>query len=91
MVPLRVSFPPVMTRPPAPSIAPSKVVEALVRVRYLLPRVTRPLPERVTIDAPRLVPEMSNVPLSTTSDDWAIDPVPVRISSAPALVVVRPV
>ena len=42
-----------------------------------------PLPDSVTIEAPEVVPEISNVPLSTTSLEPAIEPVPDSASVSP--------
>jgi hypothetical protein len=57
----------------------------------LTPSVTPPDPERVVIVVPPLVkPEISKVPLSATTLDEAIEPVPER-ASVPASIVVAPV
>ena len=91
LVPESVSVPPETVRPPVPLMTPAKVVEPLVISRYWAPRLTPPPPDRVVMAAPPLVPEMSKVPLSTTSSEVATDPVPIRFSWAPALIVVSPV
>ena len=83
-------MPPVRVTPPLPPIAPEKAVEALVRVSVCAPRATLPEPDRVLIEAPDVVPEISKMPLSVTPLDEAILPVPVS-ASVPPLIVVAPV
>jgi hypothetical protein len=98
LVPARTCAPPVTWSAPLPLMAPKYwfPLDALVMVSVLLPSVTMPLlsPARPTIDAPDVVPEMSNVaaaPAPTvTRTDCAIEPVPVS-ASAPPLTVVAPV
>ena len=82
--------PPPKTPPPA--ITPEKVPEALVSVSVWppLPSETPPAPVRVMIDAPPIVPEMSNVPLSMTLAESAIEPVPFSRKAAPVSIVVTP-
>ena len=53
-------------------------------------RVTAPLPERLLIVAPLLVPEMSKVPLAVTPLDAATLPLPLS-ASVPPLITVPPV
>ena len=91
LVPLKVSAPAATVTPPEPLIPPEKVVEALVRVRVSPPRATTPEPDRVMIDAPALVPEMSKTPLTSTSEESAIEPVPVNAKPAPDATSVWPV
>ncbi len=50
-----------------------------------------PAPESVVIDVPAVVPEMSNVPLSITFEEFAIEPVPLRFRKPAASIVVVPV
>ena len=70
---------------------PEKSDEASVSVRVSAPRLTTPDPDRVMIEAPALVPEISNVPLSATSDESAMEPVPVSSRLAPESIRVTPV
>jgi hypothetical protein len=69
---------------------------AAVRVRNWLPSTTDPLPDSVVIEAPEVVPEMSNVPFVATDTplDVAMLPLPVSAKVAVPVVgaiVVRPV
>jgi hypothetical protein len=60
----------------------------------LLPRLAEAalLPARVTIEAPTLVPEMSNAPpFTVTPDELAIEPLPVSARVLPLAIVVAPV
>ena len=61
----------------------------------LLPKVTTPTPapllDKVLIDAPALVPEISKVPLAATPLEFAMLPVPVNASVVLAPIVVAPV
>jgi hypothetical protein len=75
--------------PPVPVIDPEYVPLALVSDRFLLPRVTPPVPESDLIDAPAAVLVISNVPLSTTPLDDATDPAPLK-DKVPELIVVAP-
>ncbi len=92
MVPFWMSRPPPVP-PPAPPSAntPSKVPVAAVSVRVLAPRLTNPEPETVLIEVPLVVREMSKVPLSTRSEESAIDPAVFSERVAPASMVVSPV
>ena len=90
-MPLRVSVPPETVRPPVPPMTPPKVVEPAVIVSVCAPSETPPVPDRVLIDAPAEVPEMSNVPLSATPEEVAMLPVPMRARVAPLLMLVAPV
>ena len=77
-MPVRVSVPAATVTSPEPPITPLKVVEALLRVRVWPPRLTIPFPVNVTMEAPAVVPEMSKKPLSVTTLELAMPPVPVR-------------
>jgi hypothetical protein len=90
LAPVRISVPIKSVSPPVPEAAPAKVPEPLVRVRVFDPRVTPPAPDRVTIDAPDVVPEMEKVPPSETPLELAIEPEPER-ARVPELMVVGPV
>ncbi len=90
LTPERVSVPPPTISDPAPKMSPEKVPAASVRVRVSAPSRTRPWPERLTIEAPAVVPEMSKRPLSLTPAEWAIEPLPRSARVAPGLMVVRP-
>ncbi len=92
-VPVRVSVPPERVRLPfVPEITPEKVsLAAAVRVKVSPPRVTDPEPDRLLIEVPALVSEMSKVPLSATPEDWEMDAPFSSPSSAPASMVVWPV
>ena len=59
-------------------------------MRSLVPKVTVPAPDKVTIDAPEVVPEISNVPLAATLDEDAIAP-EVLSAKVPKEIVVVPV
>ncbi len=69
-------------------MTPAKVSDAAVKVRVLPPSATVPAPKRLLIDAPLVAPEMSKVPSTSTREDWAIEPAPVRdkIAEKPTLV-----
>ena len=84
-------MPPLTTVPPVPEISPAKVVLPLLNVRVCAPKVTPPLPDKVTMDAPLVVPEISKVPLLTTSEDVATLPVPVKAKVEDELIFVVPV
>ena len=58
-------------------------------VRSLPPKVVVPLPDKVTIDALVVTPEISKVPFAATLEDEAIAPEPVRAKVALPLIVVR--
>ena len=73
-----------------PPIAPLNVVLPFVMLRSLEPNVTVPLPDKVTIDAPDVVPEILSVPLACTFDDDAIAPDPDK-AIVPLVIVVTPV
>ena len=75
---MKASAPAATVTPPEPLMPPEKTVEALVSVRVSAPRFTTPEPDRVTIEAPAVVPVMSKVPKSATLAESAIEPVPVR-------------
>ena len=90
-MPVRVSVPPETVIPPVPEATPSKVVLPAVMVSVRAPSTAEPLPDNVVIEAPDVVPEMSNTPLSATPDEVAIAPVPVSDKVAPELIVVSPV
>ncbi len=68
---------------------PPKALAALLIVRVRLPSVTAPLPVNPVTDAPAVAPEISNVPLSTTTLEAATLPLPVS-ASVPPLIVVAP-
>ncbi len=95
MTPDRPCEPPDTTRlPPAPEMSPVKRSAAAVMVNILPPRTTKapgPVPPRLTIEAPVVVPEMSNVPSAMTLLDCAMLPVPSRNSVVPVPMVVAPV
>src|SRR6185503_15803454 len=74
-------------KPPAPPMTPAKLPDALVRVSVLVPRATLPEPDKVLMNAPELVPEISKVPLSTTPLDEAMLPAPASASVPPEMVV----
>ena len=76
---------------PVSWMTPLKVVLALESVSVLLPKATVPAPDKVTIDAPEVVPEISNVPLAATLDDDAIAPEVLSAKVAPLLTIVAPV
>ena len=89
-MPVSVSVPaPVSVSPPAPPITPANVEDWLVSVSVFDPSVTPPDPDSVAIEAPLVVPEISNVPLSATPLDNAIDPAPAS-ARVPAVIVVAP-
>ena len=85
-----VSAPPVPPLRPPSAITPAKVSLALVRVSAWPPSATVPLPDRLVIDAPDVVPEMSNAPLAATALAL-IDPAPANARVAPVSIVVSPV
>ena len=70
---------------------PENVPDAVVSVKDLPPSVTAPPPDKLVIEAPIVLPEISNVPLSATPDDDAIAPLPFNASVAPELIDVAPV
>ena len=76
---------------PVPEVTPAKVVLPAVIVSALLPSRVEPLPDRVLIEAPVVVPVMSNTPLAATPEEVATLPVPVSARVAPELIVVAPV
>ena len=80
---------------PPSAITPLKVVLALLSVRVWAPSLTLPTPapllDKVLIDAPALVPEISKVPLAATLLEVAMLPVPVNASVVLAPTVVAPV
>ena len=65
-------------------------VATTVAVSVWLPKATVPLPDSVVIDAPALVLEISNVPLSLTPLDVAMLPLPDS-ARVPDEIVVAPV
>ena len=99
-MPFSVSVPFAIVRPPpAPPMTPLKVPFgppwALVRVSVWPPSATEPVPFKVVMLAPAVVPEMSNVPLSVTPEldapkELAMLPVPLRARVAPAPILVVP-
>src|SRR6185503_10500288 len=91
LLPVSVAVPPETIKPPAPSVAPSKLPLALVSVKLFAPSATVPLPVNVVIEAPAVVPEISNVPLLATPLDAATLPAPDRASVLPLSTVVAPV
>ena len=80
-----------LTIPPS-AITPLKVVLALLSVRVWAPSLTLPTPapllDKVLIDAPALVPEISKVPLAATLLEVAILPLPLKAKVPPLMVVV---
>ena len=99
--PDKVWAPPDSTRLPlAPPITPENalpnVAFAFVIVRVLLPKLTPAVavddPESEAIDAPDVVPEISNTPEpdKATPVELAIEPVPDK-NKVPPLIVVPPV
>ena len=80
-----------LTIPPS-AITPLKVVLALLSVRVWAPSLTLPTPapllDKVLIDAPALVPEISKVPLAATLLEVAMLPVPLKAKVPPLMVVV---
>ncbi len=76
-MPDRVSVPAEteIVSPPVPPIAPAKV-PPFDSVSVLAPSETVPLPDRLTIEVPPVSAEISNVPLSATPLDAAIEPCP---------------
>ena len=91
-MPVSVSVPAATVKPPAPLMSPEYEPLAWVSVRSLPAAVTTlPLPDSVLIDAPLVVALMSNVPLSATPLDAAIEPLPLRASFAPEATLVAPV
>ena len=97
LAPVSVSVPPAIVRPPPvppkpPSaIMPENVPDALVSVSVCAPSETPPAPDKVMIDAPAVVPKISNWPLSITFEESAIEPVPFSRKAAPGSIVVVPV
>ena len=90
-MPERTCVPPlIVNAPDVPDITPEYVVLPFVIVNALAPSVTPPAPDRVTIDAPLVVPLMLKVPAFDTSLEDAIDPEPDKVN-VPALMVVVPV
>jgi hypothetical protein len=81
----------VRVNPPVPLMAPENPPPALLSVSVLPPKVTVPPPDRLPIDAPAVVPWMSNVPLSATFEVPEILPVVVTFNAAPLPMVVAPV
>ena len=77
---------------PPSAITPLKVVLAAVIMRVLDPSLTLPTPapllDKVLIDAPALVPEISKVPLAATLLEVAMLPVPLKAKVPPLMVVV---
>ncbi len=97
LVPVSVSVPAPMVRPPPtpPEMPPStkspeNVPDALVSVRVWAPSETTPAPSSVVIEVPA-VPEMSKVPLTRTSAEFEIEPAPLRFRKPAASIVVAPV
>ena len=92
LTPDRVCCPADSTTPPAPPITPENIPEAFVSVRSLSAAVrTSPLPDRVWIDAPCVVPVMSNVPSAVTPLDEATLPLSESARVAPPAMRVAPV
>ena len=91
LTPESVWLPPETVTGPVPLITPANVVLPAVMVSGLAPSVVEPLPASVVMEAPDVVVEISNTPLSVTPEDEAMAPDPVRVSVAPELMVVRPV
>ena len=60
-------------------------------MRSLVPKVTVPAPDKVTIDALVVTVEISNVPLAATLDEDAIAPEVLSAKVAPLLIMVAPV
>ena len=79
--------------PPMPpsAMTPANVVEPAATVSACAPSATLPEPIRVAIEAPVVVCEMSKVPLSKTTAEVAIEPVPLSASVAPPPISVSPV
>ena len=75
--------------PPVPLAIPLKLPEPFVIVRVFPPSITLPVPDKLTIDAPLVTPEISNVPLFIRGV-VAILPAPERMSVAPLLMIVTP-
>ena len=80
-----------MMLPPVPPIDPlNEALLAAVMVRDLDPKTTEPAPAKLLILAPELVPLISKAPVAVTTEESAMDPLPVKVSD-PALIVVAPV
>ncbi|CAB4816330.1 unannotated protein [freshwater metagenome] len=90
---LNSNVPAVPPEIPPSAITPLNVLLALVRVNAFEPSFTLPKPtslDKVLIDAPEVVPDISNVALSVTPLEARILPAPV-IAKVPAVMVVDPV
>jgi len=64
------------------------VLLPLVIVRVLPAILTPPAPDKVVIDAPVVVGEISKVPFTVTNVELAIEPLPERIKVASELITV---
>ena len=80
-------MPPEIVTEPVPEVTPEKVVLPAVMVSALLPSTVEPLPEIVVMEAPVVVPEMSNTALLATPEEVAMEPVPVSARVPPEITV----
>ena len=91
LTPVKVSVPVVRVTPPVPDKTPVKLSLAFEMVKVLLPSRPLPAPDRLLIDAPLVVPEISNVPPSAIATALlAIEPVPLKDKVVAAPIFVLP-
>ena len=92
LVPERVWVPDTKVRlPPVPLTEPLKLsLLAAVSDNDFPPRLTEPAPAKLLMLAPEVVPLISKVPVAVTTEESAMEPLPVRLN-VPVLMVVAPV
>ncbi len=76
--------------PPVPLIEPLKLsLLAAVSDNDCPPRLTEPAPAKLLMLVPEVVALMSKVPVALTTEESAMEPLPVKVN-VPALIVVAP-
>ena len=92
LLPDRVCVPACKTMlPPVPSIEPlNESLLAAVSDNDCAPRLTEPAPAKLLMLAPEPLALISKVPVAATTEESAMDPLPVKVSD-PVLIVVAPV
>ncbi len=92
LLPDRVCVPACKTiLPPVPPIDPlNESLLAAVIVSDLDPKTTEPAPARLLMLVPEVVALISKAPVAVTTEESAMDPLPVKVSD-PVLIVVAPV